>query len=121
MPASLRIALVGVSHWHAPRYAEALRARGALLCGASDTDPAAGATAAARLGVEFIAPTEAMIERLRPDFAVVLPRHDHAADEIARVAALRVPMLVEKPMGRHAQEAERAAAAIEAAGIFASV
>lgn len=107
MPASLRIALVGVSHWHAPRYAEALRARGALLCGASDTDPAAGATAAARLGVEFIAPTEAMIERLRPDFAVVLPRHDHAADEIARVAALRVPMLVEKPMGRHAQEAER--------------
>jgi predicted dehydrogenase len=121
MPARLRIALVGVSHWHAPRYAEALRARGALLCGASDTDHAAGATAAARLGVEFIAPTEAMIERLRPDFAVVLPRHDQAADEIARVAALRIPMLVEKPMGRHAQETERAAAAIEAAGIFASV
>ncbi len=121
MRAYLRIALVGVSHWHAPRYAEALRARGALLCGASDTDPAAGATAAARLGVEFIAPTETMIERLRPDFAVVLPRHDHAVDEISRVAALRVPMLVEKPMGRHAHEAERAAAAIEAAGIFASV
>ena len=121
MRARLRVALVGASYWHAPRYAEALRARGALLCGASDTDPVAGESAATRLGVEFIAPTEALIERLRPDFAVVLPRHDHAADEIARVAALRVPMLVEKPMGRHAGEAERAAAAIEAAGIFASV
>jgi len=121
MRARLRIALVGVSHWHAPRYAEALRARGALLCGASDTDAAAGASAAARLGIDFIAPTESLITRVRPDFAVVLPRHDHAADEIARVAAKRIPMLVEKPMGRHAAEAERAAADIESSGIFASV
>lgn len=121
MRARLRVALVGVSHWHAPRYAEALRARGALLCGSSDTDAAAGERAAARLGVDFIAQTEALIERVRPDFAVVLPRHDHAADEIAQVAAQRVPMLVEKPMGRHSAETERAARAIESSGVFASV
>lgn len=121
MARCLRIALVGVSHWHAPRYAEALRARGAALVGAADTDREAGELAAKRLGIEFIAQTEAMLERHRPDFAVVLPRHDHAAEEISRVAAHRIPMLVEKPMGRDAREARRAADAIETAGVFASV
>ena len=117
----LSIAIVGVTHWHAERYVRMLRARGATLVGASDADPTAGAAAASRHGIAFDPDTDAMLARARPDFAVVLPRHDRALAEVGPVLARRLPMLVEKPLGRNADEARATAAAIERAGVFASV
>ena len=38
--ARLRIAVLGVSHWHAPRYLAALRAQGEQIAGVSDPDEA---------------------------------------------------------------------------------
>ena len=36
----LRVVVVGVSHWHAPRYLVGLRALGEEIVGVSDPDPA---------------------------------------------------------------------------------
>lgn len=117
----LAIAIVGITHWHADRYVRMLAARGARLAGASDADPAAGAAAAARHGIAFSPDTDAMLAAARADFAVVLPRHDRALAEVEPVLARRLPMLIEKPLGRDASEARATAAAIERAGVFASV
>ena len=118
---TLDVAIVGITHWHAPRYLRMLATRGLRLVGATDADPAAGARVAGEHGIAFAADAAALLERTRPDFAIVLPRHDRATADIGAVAAHGVAMLVEKPMGRNADEARASAAAIARAGVFASV
>ena len=118
---TLSVVIVGITHWHAPRYVRMLGARGVKLSGASDADPVAGKDAAQKQGIDFHPDTAQLLERVRPDFAVVLPRHDRANAEIAAVADRRIPMLVEKPMGRNAAEARVSAEAIRRSGAFASV
>jgi predicted dehydrogenase len=118
---TLNVVIVGITHWHAPRYVQMLRKRGAQLVGASDADAHAGAGAAARHGIDFVADTAALLDRARPDFAVVVPRHDQAIAQIRTVADRRIPMLVEKPMGRDANESRVSAEAIRRSGVFATL
>ncbi len=116
----LAIAIVGVTHWHAERYIQMLTRRGARFVGASDIDPVAGAKAAARYGIPFTPDTADMLARARPDFAVVVPRHDRALSEVFAVLDRRLPMLIEKPLGRNAIEARATADAINNARVFAT-
>ncbi len=118
---TLTAVIAGITHWHAPRYVRILRARGVSLLGASDADHGAGQAAAGRFGIPFEADTSGLLAKTRPDFAMLLPRHDLATREIATVAARGVAMLVEKPMGRNRREAAESAAAVRRAGVFASV
>lgn len=113
--------VVGITHWHAPRYLRMLGQRGVRVVGASAADAAAGAKVADGHGIPFQSDTAALLQATRPDFAVVLPRHDQASFEIGVVAAHGIPMLVEKPMGRNALEARAALEAIRRSGVFASV
>ena len=112
----LAVVIVGITHWHAPRYMQMLAARGARLVGASDADAIAGAALAEQAGILFISDTDQLIQKTRPDFAIVLPRHDRATLEISTVAAQGISMLVEKPMGRNAVEARASADAIRRYG-----
>lgn len=48
----LAVVIVGITHWHAPRYMQMLAARGARLVGASDEDAIAGAAVAEQAGIE---------------------------------------------------------------------
>jgi predicted dehydrogenase len=113
----MQAVIVGVAHWHAPIYAASLAELGVALVGASDPDAAAGAACAAKLGLAFDADAGAMLDRLRPDIAFVLPRHDRAMATLAPVLARRIPFLIEKPMGLNGREAQAIADA--AAGLFA--
>ena len=90
------------------------------MVGACDIDAIAGAAVAEKAGILFMPDADLLIQKTRPDFAIVLPRHDRAPLEISTVAARGVAMLVEKPMGRNAAEARASADAIQRHGIFAS-
>jgi predicted dehydrogenase len=116
----MRAVIVGVAHWHAPIYAKALAEASVTLAGASDLDPIAGEAAAAQLGLAFDSDAAAMLDRLRPDIAFVLPRHDRAMDEARPVLARRIPFLIEKPMGRTGAQAREVADAARASGVFAA-
>ncbi len=116
----MRAVIVGVAHWHAQMYADALAALGSPVLGTSDLDPDAGRAAAEKLKLPFDADAAAMLDRLEPEVAFVLPRHDRAMAETAPVLARRIPFLIEKPLGRTGAEARAVADAAKAAGIFAA-
>jgi len=118
---SLSIAIVGVTHWHCERYVQMLTRRGARFVAASDADPVAGAQAASKYGVPFFADTADMLEAVKPDFAVVVPRHDRALAEVRAVVEHRVPMLLEKPMGRDAVESRATADIVKGSGLYAAM
>jgi predicted dehydrogenase len=116
----LRIAIAGVTHWHAPRYLESLAAHDTEIVGVSDHDESAGARHAEKIGCRFFADTSDMLGAARPDFVLLLPRHDLAVREARAIADRRLPTLVEKPMGLDAGEARRTAAALLAGNAFAA-
>lgn len=116
----MRAVIVGVAHWHAPMYAEALAALGSPVLGTSDLDADAGSAAAGTLKLPFETDAAAMLDRIKPEVAFVLPRHDRAMAEARPVLARRIPFLIEKPMGRTGVEARAVAEAAKKVGIFAA-
>lgn len=116
----LNVAIFGITHWHAPRYVQMLTRRGVRFVGATDARPREGASAATSHGVPWFDSSEQLLDRARPDFAVLVPEHDRAVGEISLVAGRGVPMLIEKPMGRNAAEARISAEAVRRAGVFAT-
>jgi len=115
-----RIAFLGVAHWHAPIYVGILKTLGIPVLGASDPDREAGAAQAARLGLPFEADAGAMLDKAKPDFLIVMPRHDRVPETLKPALDRRLPMLVEKPLGLNGNEARAAARLIEASGIWAT-
>lgn len=117
----LNVVVVGITHWHAPRYVQMLASRGVRFVGATDARNVEGLAAANRHGISWFADVETLITRTRPDFAVVVPQHDRAVAEISLVAERGIPMLIEKPMGRNAVESRRSAEAVRRSGVFATM
>ncbi|MBI1773718.1 MAG: Gfo/Idh/MocA family oxidoreductase [Proteobacteria bacterium] len=116
----LAIAILGVAHWHAPTYAQILGELGHRVVGSSDGDATAGALQAQKLGLAFESSTEALLDRTRPDFVFVLPRHDRVKATLAPVLERRLPFLLEKPMGLSGAQSTDLASAAASAGVFAA-
>ena len=118
---TLCLIIVGITHWHAPRYVQMLRKRGIRVLGCSDVNVLDGQKKAADHGIPFFASTAEMLEQTKADLALLLPRHDVAVAEISLVADRKIPMLLEKPLGRNLVETQSSAQIVNAAGVFASV
>ncbi len=117
----LRFAVLGICHWHAEYYRDILAAENLNLVGAWDSNTDKGSQKASSWNLKFFQNPEDMVERSRPDFLFVLPRHDRAVVEISRAASFGLPLLMEKPMGLNAEETASAVKSAEMAGIFADV
>jgi predicted dehydrogenase len=119
--ARLRIAVVGVSHWHAPRYLEGLRALGEEIVGVSDPDPAVAGRVAAEVGAPGDDDGLALVERTRPDVVVAMATHAAMPAQTAALLALGPGLILEKPLGRNAAEVEPLVETARRAGRFAAV
>src|ERR1700724_1605554 len=124
VPMTIRIAAVGVSHWHALNDAAYLRHLLAMpdVALVAIQDAAAGILAkrAAEVGNP---PTYAdygkMLAAVRPDFVLALGRHRQMAAIAHDLLDAGYPFLMEKPMGISAAEVDAVAA--KAARLNASV
>src|SRR5258708_29981835 len=108
----MRVALLGVGHWHAGFHAEAATSSGAEIGAVWDEDAAVATAFAARAGGHAVpTPQAAMAER--PDLAVVLGRGPAAAGLLGTLLDHDIPLLVDKPLRPNADDvppvAERAA------------
>jgi predicted dehydrogenase len=108
----MRVALLGVGHWHAGFHAEAATSAGAEIGAVWDEDAGVAAAFAARAGGHVVATPEAALAE-RPDLAVVLGRGPAAAALLGAMLEHAVPLLVDKPLGLNEADvlplAERAA------------
>lgn len=100
----LRIAVLGVSHWHAPRYLSTLQATGEQIAGVADPDPAVARRVAAELGVPGESDGIALVERTRPDLVLAMADHAAMPAQTAALLALGPDLILEKPLGRSAAE-----------------
>ncbi len=123
---TIRVAAVGVSHWHALNDAAYLRHLLAMpdvaLVAIQDSDAGILGKRAAAVGKPATyTDYTAMLKETRPDFVVALGRHSQMAKIASDLVDAGVPFLMEKPMGVNAAEVEAVAAKAVARGAFAAV
>lgn len=94
----MRVAILGVSHWHAGFHADAAKLANAEIAGIWDADSAVAVEFVARHGGHAVAtPDTALAER--PDLIVVLGRGPANAALVSALLDHKVPLLVDKPLG----------------------
>jgi predicted dehydrogenase len=123
---SLRIAAIGVGHWHSLFDAAYLKTLvgmpGVQLVAIQDSDASIVAQRAAQLGEP---PTftdyREMLAKTRPDFVIALGRHSDMAASAHYLLDEGYPFLIEKPVGISAEEVKGVAEKAAAKGAFAAV
>jgi predicted dehydrogenase len=133
----LRVAIVGLDHYHVTGWVESLEqfADRLEIVALYDPNPEVGerlapfyhdpglspALAAAYRALPFETDLAALIDRHRPDLALVTLPNAAAPAAIAQLARPGVHLLVDKPAARTAGEAATAFAAARAAGVKVAV
>lgn len=118
----MRVAFIGVSHWHAPFYLEpVVGLEGVTVAGVSDPDLEVARSCAARLACPSFSDYRALCDRVRPDLVFALGRHCDMADEARVLIDAGIPFAMEKPCGLNAAEVDAIAERAAARGVFAAV
>jgi predicted dehydrogenase len=112
----LRIALIGAGVMGRQHQQHLQSLDEAVLCAVADPGPQAAEFAAA-WGVPHFAEHRELLERVRPEAAIVAnPNSLHVATALDCLAA-GVPVLLEKPLGVHLDEVRELVAASEGCGV----
>ena len=126
MTSTIRIAAIGVGHWHSlydAAYLKTLvRMPEAKLVAVHDPDAALASRRAAELGSPpAFSDYRDMLERTRPDFVIALGRHCDMAAVAHFLLDEGFPFLIEKPAGLNAEEVGGIAQKAAARRVFAAV
>lgn len=116
----MRVAFIGVSHWHAPLYYRpAARIGGIEIVGVSDDDPAVAGRVGRELGSPIFVDYRELLEAARPDFAFAFGRHRDMPDVAEALIEAAVPFVIEKPAGLNAAQVEAIRDRASAKGLHA--
>ena len=126
MTARIRVAAIGVSHWHSLWVSAYLRHLAAMpdaeLVGLHDPSAEVAAKRAAVLGgPPTFTDYRQMLDATRPDFVIALGRHRAMAEVAIDLLDRGCPFLMEKPLGLNAIQVESVAAKVAATRGFAAV
>jgi predicted dehydrogenase len=123
---AIRVAAIGVGHWHSlfdAAYLKALtRMPEAKLVAVHDADTALAAQRASELGSPPVfGDYREMLANTRPDFVITLGRHCDMAAVAHHLLDEGYPFLIEKPVGINAEEVRGVAEKAAAKRAFAAV
>lgn len=115
----LKIAFLGVSHWHVPLYFPAL-SKGAVIA-VSDPNAAIAEQFAGRLGCPSFTDWRELLDETRPDFVFAFAPHNEMASMALELIARKIPFGMEKPMGMSCDEVQKVAETADKAGAFCAI
>jgi len=96
----MRVAIIGVSHWHAPLYyIPAARSAGIDIVAISDPDPMVAKAVAHELNTRGFTDHRELITAAKPDFVFAFARHRDMPDVANALIDENVPFVIEKPGG----------------------
>ncbi|MCY3800556.1 MAG: Gfo/Idh/MocA family oxidoreductase [Chloroflexi bacterium] len=120
----IRVAVVGVGHWHAvidARYVDHLLDLGTQLVAMSDPDPAIGESRSNLFEAPSYTDFREMLAETEPDFVVALGKHSDMAETGGYLVDTGYPFMMEKPMAMSAEELRPVVERAEAKGAFIAV
>ena len=117
----MKIAMLEVSHWHAPLYFEALANPATMVVAISDRHAATAARVAQRFGARPYADWRELLARESVDFVFVFGKHSEMARIGEALIAKGIPFLLEKPCGRTLEDVRTLRDRARAKGLFVAV
>jgi predicted dehydrogenase len=119
---TLRVAVIGVSHWHLDLYLPTLlELPDVAVVGVSDTDAGVARRLGERLGCAWSDSHERLLDTTSPDFVLALGEHAEMPGEAGLLLDRRIPFAMEKPCGTDAGQVRALAERAEAEDAFAAV
>mgnify|MGYP005777452047 FL=1 len=107
---NLKLAFLGVSHWHVPLYLEAVKTEGLCVAAVSDPDPACAERVGRELGCSAYTDALELMDKEKPDFVFAFDMHCRMPALAEAIIERKIPFSIEKPLGlkmedaRHIQE-----------------
>ena len=115
----LRIAFLGVSHWHVPLYFPGLP-EGSVKA-VSDPSAEIAKRFAGQLGCPFYTDWRELLDEVKPDFVFAFARHCDMKEMALELISRGAAFTMEKPMGMAAGDVEEIIAAANQAGAFCAI
>ena len=101
---TMKIALLGVSHWHVPLYLPGLPEN--WVVGVSDGDAGIAARIAAPYGCPAYTDHRQMLHEVKPDFVFAFAPHYRMHAVASELIEAGIPFTMEKPVGLDRREVE---------------
>ncbi len=111
----LKVAFIGVSHWHVPLYFPAM-AKGQVQA-VSDPDENIAKKLASQLNCKCYTDWQKLLDEVKPDFVFAFAPHNQMKALALNLIARKIPFAIEKPLGLNAGEAAEVLKAVEDATI----
>ncbi|HEU0073247.1 MAG TPA: Gfo/Idh/MocA family oxidoreductase [Dehalococcoidia bacterium] len=121
MAETLRVAVIGVGHYHAlypPYYLELLRKQGAEVVAVADPTGAVAEIAAHRCDAKAYVDYRSMVQLTRPDLVLALGRHVDMPLAFRYLVDAGVPFIAEKPWGVDAETVRELSSLAESRGAW---
>jgi predicted dehydrogenase len=121
MAKALRVAVIGVGHYHAlkpPFYLDLLTKRGAEVVAVADPSGPVAEVAARSCGAKAYVDYRSMVQLTRPDLVLALGRHCDMPAAFRYLVDAGVPFIAEKPWGTDAETVRKLATRAESSGAW---
>ena len=115
----LRIAFLGVSHWHVPLYFPGLPENSVKAV--SDPSYEIAERFAKQLNCQCFTDWRTLLDEVKPDFVFAFARHCDMKEMALELIARGLPFTMEKPMGMQAQDVEEIIEAAGKANVFCAI
>ena len=116
----MRLAFIGVSHWHAPMYyTPAARLARVEIVAVSDPDPRVAEAVGRELDAKPFTDYREMIVGVRPDFVFAFGRHCDMAEIASTLIDEGIPFVIEKPGGLNFAQVAAIRDRARAKGVYA--
>ena len=118
---TIRIALIGVSHWHVPLYVRAAKIRPLNIAAVSDPDEVKARRLAEELHCGWYTDEDRLLNEVQPEFVFAFAPHDQMPALAMKLIRRNIPFTMEKPLGLREKDVEQVEKAAKAAGVFCAV
>jgi len=118
---TLRVALVGTDHWHAPIHVKSFLQAGAVIVGGCGGDEVSSKRFTQLASCPMYENLEELVSKAKPDFIMAMAKHHEMPSLARRLFEIGLPFGIEKPLGRDAGEVAPLAELEAKTGLFAAI
>ena len=117
----LKLAFIGVSHWHVPLYMRAVTSDGLQVAAVSDPNLELARHVAAPLGCRAYTDAVELLDKTKPDFVFAFAPHFEMPDLALELIKRKIPFAIEKTLGLCAADVERVMQAAAENQVFCAI
>lgn len=117
----LKLAFLGVSHWHVPLYLEAVKTEGLCVAAVSDPDPACAERVGRELGCGVYTDALELMDKEKPDFVFAFAMHCRMPALAEAIIERKIPFSIEKPLGLKTEDVRHIKELAEKNDVFCAI